>query len=189
MGHDISRRAMLCMAALGMTAAAAGCAGGEETPPPRPIAFVSAPISLNVAEIKVVVRPRPITGGEIEDEFSVSPEQVARLWAAQRLKAVGAAGRAQVMIDDASARSSLNRDGEETILVGLQMRVIVENAAGEQAAGAGVRVESRGRVAGRQSVADREAYLDALSRDIADKLDAQLTASARKGLAAYIAAY
>ena len=61
------------------------------------------PISLDVAAIDIVVAYQPsLQAANVEHEFPVSPATASERWAAERLQAVGASGRAVVTIVDAS---------------------------------------------------------------------------------------
>ena len=61
------------------------------------------PISLDVAAIDIVVAYQPsLQAPNVEYEFPVPPASAAERWAADRLRAVGASGRAVVTIVDAS---------------------------------------------------------------------------------------
>ncbi len=62
-----------------------------------------SPISLDVAAIDIVVAYQPsLQAPNVEYEFPVPPASAAERWAADRLQAVGASGRAVVTIVDAS---------------------------------------------------------------------------------------
>ncbi len=61
------------------------------------------PIALDVAAIDIVVAYQPsLQAPSVEHEFPVPPASAAERWAADRLRAVGASGRAVVTIVDAS---------------------------------------------------------------------------------------
>ncbi|HEX9701809.1 MAG TPA: hypothetical protein VGA19_03090 [Rhodospirillales bacterium] len=61
------------------------------------------PIKLNVAKIEVVSRYQPpMKAPNVDHLFPTPPLAAIRKWAADRLRAVGSSGTAQLVIDDAS---------------------------------------------------------------------------------------
>lgn len=97
--------ARLAVVALSLLALAA-CAA----PPPKQ-AFPEltwshlAPFKLDVAEVEVVSEFEPtFKPPHVEHFVPAPPEQAARRWARDRLKAAGAQGRARVIIKDASIK-------------------------------------------------------------------------------------
>lgn len=82
----------------------AGCATDVERPGFPKISFAHLqPISLNVARIEVENRyVSPATRPNVEHEFPVSPAATASNWGRDRLRAVGSAGVARVIVRRAS---------------------------------------------------------------------------------------
>ena len=63
-----------------------------------------APIKLNVSQIDVVVQYRPpLRAPNVEHFFPTQPTAAIKRWAKDRLRAVGASGKAQLVILNASA--------------------------------------------------------------------------------------
>lgn len=72
----------------------------------RPISFADkAPISLNVARINVIENYKsPLAAPNVEHQFATSPAQAVRIWANERLRAVGTTGSLEITIDNASVK-------------------------------------------------------------------------------------
>ena len=186
----LSRRdALTALAAVGAGAGLlAGCASPTLPPNPvfAPIAFPGAPISLAIERIVLTVRPRPNPDDRPADaDFVAPPEQIARLWPKQRLRAAGGKYTARYIIDDASAISRPTQTGE-VVLATIQVRLVMVTPYGVEEAGIGARVDSEVRFAGRPSLIQRQEALHGMSLDLAAKLDAQLTASLRSQLQPYL---
>ena len=181
------RRAALAM--LGGTALAA-CAPrtNRRNPILGPIGYPGPPIPLATDRIELTVRPRPAgVATPVDADFVVPPEQVARLWPRQRLRAVGGPNVVRFVIDEAGAVSRRTADGE-TVVSAIQARLIVLTPYGVEQAATGARVESTVRFGGALDMATRQEALHAMAADLAAKLDAQLVAGARQRLASYIRA-
>lgn len=185
-GNGLSRRgALLGLAAATLT----GCASRTNRPNPvfSPIAFPGQPIPLATDRIEVKVRPRVRPEVSPADaDFVVPPEQIARLWPRQRLRAVGGQYAIQYIIDDASAISRPTEDGE-VVVATIQVRIVVTTPYGIEEAGTGGRVDSEIRFRGATNIIQRQEALHRLSLDIAAKLDQQLTEAVQRQLGRYIA--
>jgi hypothetical protein len=80
----------------------------ETPPPPQKLPEITfkhlAPIKLNVATVDIVVRYRPpMKAPNVDHVFPTPPLKALRTWAADRIKAVGRSGKAEFVIDVASA--------------------------------------------------------------------------------------
>lgn len=82
----------------------AACNPAPQPPSITPIDFSGkAPISLNVAEIRVVENYQsPLNAPNVEHLFPTSPAKAVKTWTSQRLRAAGTAGILEVVVDDAS---------------------------------------------------------------------------------------
>jgi hypothetical protein len=98
----------LLIATLALTLAA--CQNAPVAFSPRPFAFElnrMAPLSLNVAEIRVVENYQPpLRAPNVEQDFPVAPATAVRKWANSRLAAHGTTGVLEVVIDDASVKET-----------------------------------------------------------------------------------
>lgn len=72
----------------------------------KPISFTDkTPISLNVANITVIDNYKsPLAAPNVEHQFATSPAQAVRIWANERLRAVGTTGSLEITIDNASVK-------------------------------------------------------------------------------------
>lgn len=84
----------------------AACEAAPEGYALRPISFSDkSPISLNVARIDVIENYKsPLAAPNVEHQFATSPAQAVRIWANERLRAVGTSGSLEITIDDASVK-------------------------------------------------------------------------------------
>ncbi len=185
----ISRRDSLLM--LGGFGLLAGCAAPTVrlNPDIAPISFDTAPIPLKVETIRLLIRPRLPAGGAtvpIDADFVVPAEDIARLWAKQRLEAVGGAQGATYIIDDASAVSRQTPEGEA--IAGLmQVRLVITDRDGTERGSAGARVESELRITGSPNIIERQEMLHTMSVEMAAELDKQMIASSRRTLGSFMA--
>lgn len=176
---------LLAVVALGLT----GCA-----PPPKeydlsPPSFTQeTPIALDVAEIRIRDDFNPPAGqGHAEHLFPVPPEEAVRIWASQRLKAVGPRNILEVVIEDASVmETKLPRKGgiegdftdEPSERYNVVMAVSLRLYGGERAiseASAQTRVTRMKEVTEKMSVFARRAIFAQMTRDLTKQLDTSLT--------------
>lgn len=92
--------------AIALLALLAACKEAPSAYTPEPFTFeTQAPISINVAEIKVVENfQSPLRRPNAEYEFPVPPAIAVKKWVSQRLKATGTSGILEISIDDASVK-------------------------------------------------------------------------------------
>jgi hypothetical protein len=183
----VSRRDSLTM--LGALGLLTGCAAPTVrlNPDIAPISFDAAPLPLNVETIRLLIRPRLPVGGAtvpVDADFVVPPEDIARLWAKQRLQAVGGNQDATYIIDDASATSRQTPEGEAVAAL-LQVRLLVADRDGTERGSAGARVESELRITGSPNIVERQEMLHRMSVEMAAELDKQMIASISRTLASF----
>lgn len=103
--QSLVRFATVC-AALGVAAAAAGCA--QPVPPPsRPPLIYShlGPLEFDVADLQIVAEYQsPLVRPNVEHEMPVSPQQALERWANDRIATVGSSGVARFIILNASVK-------------------------------------------------------------------------------------
>lgn len=186
----------LAVVALGMTSCA---------PPPKeydlsPPAFVDrAPIRLDVAEIRVRDDFNPPAGqGHAEHLFPTPPEEAVRLWASQRLKAVGQSRILEVVIEDASVmETKLPRKGgiqgdftdEPSERYNATIAVSLRLYGGERAiseASAQTKVSRMKEVTEKMSVFARRAVFAQMTRDLTKQMDDSLTQQIGQYFSAHI---
>ncbi len=185
----MTRRTSLTL--LGAAAVTGACAArvNPTNPDIAPISFDAGAMPLGVERVKLLIRPRLAAGDTtpVDADFVVTPEAVARLWAQQRLQAVGGPYTATYIIDDASAVSRQTSEGE--VIIGtIQARIVINTLYDVEEAGAGARVESELRIAGNPNMAQRQEMLHGMVTEMAATLDDQLSASTRRTLANYLKA-
>jgi hypothetical protein len=140
---------MSCIAVLAL--GLAGCATEVEKPGFPQISFAHLPpIDLAVARVEVENRYLPPAARpNVEHEFPVSPAATALNWGRDRLKAVGSAGVARVIVRRASVvevplprstgvKGVFTRDQSERYDAVIEMQIEIRDATGEIR----VRVES-----------------------------------------------
>ena len=184
---SVSRRDSLTMfGALGLLT---GCAAPTVrlNPDIAPISFDAEPIPLRVETIRLLIRPRPPAAGAtvpIDADFVVPIEDIARLWAKQRMLALGGPQDATYIIDDASAISRQTPEGE--VVAGLmQVRLVIADRDGTERGSAGARVESELRITGNPNIVERQEMLHRMSIEMAAELDTQMIASIGRTLGDY----
>ena len=98
------KRIPLCAPLLALVLASAACQSQPKVSDYPPIRFTDgAPIRLDVARIQLVEAYRPpLAAPNVDHSFPVRPSVAIAQWARDRLRAVGADGRAEVVVVDAS---------------------------------------------------------------------------------------
>lgn len=182
---------------LALLVALAACQSTPPRPAARPVTFAQfGPIALDAASVGVVDARRPPAGVVLADDRSpVTPADAVKRWAAERLQAVGRAGRVQVTIRDASIiEVALPRTGgvrgyftnDQAQRYDGRMEVEVSGERPGESTFRGVTravVTASTSVAENISLADRETVLQDLVRGMADDLNAKLDGGIRRDLA------
>lgn len=182
----LSRRIVL----LGGSSLALGACASPSVPlnpDIAPIAFDGGRFPLQVGLIRLNIPVRlPAEGAvPVDADFVVTIEDIAKLWPNQRLQAVGGPREAAWIIDDASAMSRATEQGE-TIVGTMQVRLVIQNAAGEEEASAGARIDAETRIIGAPGLVQRQESLHTMVIDMAAELDRQMDASIARMLPRYI---
>lgn len=176
----------------------AACQSAPPRPAAAPIGFAQfAPIVLDVAAVRVV-DARRVPANAADGRIPTPPMEAVRRWAADRLRAGGRAGTATVTVRDASVtETQLPRTGGVRGLFTNDQaqrydgRIDVEVTA-ERPGESSIRAFTRATVTQSATVpedialADREATLQALTRRMAEDLNARLDAGIRSDLAALV---
>ena len=199
MGQSMRRRvpgALSCAlvaAAVSLGAALGGCASQVPVKPPA-VSFAGQTIDLDVAVIDVVDQYRPpMAKPNVEHLAPNSPGQAVRRWAAERLRAVGNAGSAQIMILDASIlEQQLARENGVTAIFTTQqsqrydgridVKVVCQSPATGLTGYAQAMASRSSTVPEDISLAGREATWDKLVRGMMEDLDSRLSQAMRDGL-------
>lgn len=150
-------------------------------------------ITLDVATVDVVdAYAEPMREPNVEHLLAVSPSDAVRLWAADRLKAGGGTGRAQVIIRDAAVkevplqrtegvRGWFTKDQSERYDASLTVEVRVDGPGGYS--GFTTVVVGRSTTVPEDvSLAEREKAMLALVQALAADLDAKLDEAIRTNL-------
>lgn len=189
----------LASAALVLPLLLAGCA----TPPAQQsfpeLSFKHlAPINLSVGSVDVETRYiPPLKPPNVEHRAPVTPYNAARQWGLDRLKAMGGAERARLVILDASiVEVPLNVTGgvkgwftrDQAARYDGKMSVVVEvlDVQGQPRAFATGRASRSQTVAEGASIADRERVLFAMTEEMMRDLNAELEANIARYFANYM---
>ncbi len=179
---------------------AAGCSTPQPIPVLPDIRYTGLPpINLDVGSIAVESDyVAPFKSPNIEHVMPVSPEKLARTWAADRLRTVGSGSRtARFIIKDASVvETSLKTDGgftgvfkkeqseryEGKLDVVLEIRDEHGRVVGEASASAG-----RMRTVGEDiTIAEREGIWRDISKSLVDEVNTLLEGNMRRYIAKYL---
>ena len=192
-------RGRWCLAAFFLSLAVAACETPVEQRAFSEITFRHlTPISLNVAVIDIVVTfQSTLRPPNVEYEFPVPPATAAKRWAAERLQAVGASGRAVVTIVEASVVEVVLK--KSTGLKGLfttdqserydaTVRVVIDAADLNRQLTARAAAEAKRSRSVRESVtlAEREKTWFALTETLMADFDSAMEEQIRKHLAAFL---
>ena len=188
-----------CLAALFLSLATAACETPVEQRAFSEITFGHlTPISLNVASIDIVVTFQPtLRPPNVEHEFPVPPARAAKRWAADRLQAVGASGRAVVTIVEASVvevalKKSTGLKGlfttDQSERYDATVRVVIEAADLNRQLTARAEAEAKRSRSVRESVtlAEREKTWFALTETLMADFDGAMEEQIRKHLAGFL---
>lgn len=175
----------------------AACENAPGTYTPAPLSFQSAPLRINVAEIRVMDNAR--TGaGDVGSQFPTPPKEALKQWANQRLIAVGTQGVLEVSIDDASVRETKlpktegvkglftdDQDARYDARMAVTLRLfngqdVISVASGD------VNVTRSKSINEKASINDRERMFDAMTRDMMQNVDTQANARLRQYFSAYL---
>ncbi len=182
--------ALVCAAPVAL----GGCAGQAPVKAP-PINFADGKtLDLDVAAVEVVEQYRsPMGKPNVEHLAPNSPTQAVRRWASQRLRAVGQAGLAQVVVVDASivesqlareqgigsyfkTQQSQRYDGR------VEVKIVIQNSpSGVNGTVQGVATRSQ-TVPEDISLAGREEVWDKIVREMMEDIDTRLSQAVRDGL-------
>ncbi len=195
----LSRRTLLLAAMVALSA----CQNAPIRPAPPPVGFTSfGPIVVNAAKIDFIDASRPAGGGvHAEQRAATPPVEAMRRWTSERLQPVGRAGVVRVTVRDASiietplqkTTSGLRGYFTNDQALRYEGRLEVE-VSGEAptADGGSFRGSTKATathsstVAENASLQDREATISALSRSLAEEINARLDAGIRKNLATMV---
>ena len=185
---------MPVLAALAMVGLAlGGCASQVPVKPPAVSFGDHSPIALDVAVIDIVEQYRPpMAKPNVEHIAPNPPGQAVRRWAAERLRAAGSSGSAQVIIMDASiVESQLAREQGITAFFTTQqsqrydgrveVKIVCRSPSGQT--GYAQAMASRSSTVPEDiSLAGREETWDKLVRGMMEDLDNRLTHAVQDGL-------
>lgn len=183
---------MLRLAIVPLLLLLTGCATAEMPVYPD-ITFSHRPvIPLAVSKVQVVEKYiPPLREPYVEQEFPVSPMQIARNWARDRLKPVGGTALARFIIEEASVRETKlpKKKGLGALFTTQQERrydaLLIVRLEIEDLNGRGftrVRVERSNTLAEDASLKDRDDLFYRMAEAMARDLDAQLEAGIGKHL-------
>ncbi len=187
--------AMLCLLAL----AVASCVGPPEPPEFPPIRFLDGgPIRLGVGRIEVIDEYRPpLTAPNVEHVFPAPPAAAIAQWARDRLRAVGAGGRAKVIIHDASVievalkkttgvRGALTTDQSERYDASIAVEVRIVDGRNRRRGHATVRAKRSRSVPEDITLAGRERVWYAMTVKTMTTVDQALQRRIRETLAVFV---
>lgn len=186
--------AVLAVLALGIP----GCSPPKEYDVSPPSFVDASPIKLDVAEIRINNQFFPQGPGHAENAFPTPPAEVVKLWANQRLRAVGHSKILEVVIQDASViETKLKRKGgiegdftdepseryNSTIAVSLR---IYGGDRGISEANAETKVSRMKEATEKMSVFARREMFAQMSRDLGRQLDQSLTTQINQYFSNYL---
>ena len=192
-------RLRLCTTLALLALAAASCRAPPEPPDFPPIRFVDAgPIRLDVGRIAVVEEYRPpLAAPNVEHVFPVQPAAAVAQWARDRLRAVGADGRAELVIRDASVvevalrkttglRGVLTTDQSERYDASIEVELRIIDGLNRRR-GHATAIAKRSRTVPEDiTMTGREKVWYAMTRAMMKAIDQALQRQIRKGLAAFV---
>lgn len=177
----------------------AGC----ETPAPRPkfpqLTFAHLPtLNLDVARIEVVQSYKaPGAAPNVEHLFPAVPAAVARRWARQRLKAVGAGGVVRATVVNAAVvevplkrttglRGAFTIDQAERYEGVIEMKIELTTGSGQERASVAARTELSRSAAEDITLSDREKLWFEMTEEMINRLNVLLEREIRKNFKAYL---
>jgi hypothetical protein len=186
-------------AAAVIAAALLGCTRAPNLPSQAAALSFAAqpPLALDVAAISLIDQSGPPSPGDIGGTAPLSPLAAVQQWANERLRAVGAAGTAEVIVlDDMLLGERLARtdgmqgsfvtDQAERYTTRIEVEVRISGRPGIVAAGASGFAE-RGRTLPEGTTpAQRDATIQTLVAEAMQALDAELTRQMQANMAALL---
>lgn len=159
----------------------------------------STPLSVNVAEIKVIESYQaPIQRPNVEHEFPTPPAVALKQWANQRLRATGSQGVLEVSIDDASVREVLlpktkgfkgliTNDQDARYDANIRVSMRLYNGTDPISVASGDVIVTRSKsIDEKATVEDHERLYDGMTRDMLNAFDMQATQRLRQYFSAYL---
>ena len=191
------KQRMAAAAIFAATLALAACEFAADSPKYPELSFTHLPqIRLDVAQIEVVNEyVAPSKPPNVEHLFPTAPSVVAERWGRDRLRAVGATGKARVVVRRASVvevplkrttgiRGALTTDQSERYDADVEMAVELEKDASKVTVSARAR---RSRTVPEDiTLNDREKEWFMMNEGIMNDLNASLETEIRKGMAKFI---
>jgi hypothetical protein len=197
----ITRRTLGALAAAGAGTALLGravrAARADDDAPLPPITFDfkdRGTINLDVASIAVEdAYVPPMRDPYVEHRLTMSPSAGVRLWATERLKAVGTTGRARLIVKEGSIREThlkvhtgvsgwFHKDQSEQYDGKIVVELVIEGSGRGFSGGAGATVTASTTVAENVTLAQRERAMQRLVREMLDDMDKQLAATIKDTL-------
>ncbi len=188
--------------ALALMTLLSACEPAPASYQPEPFAFElgqSAPIAINVAEIKVVEGYQsPLRKPNVEQDFPVPPATAVKKWVAARLKAVGTSGVLEVTINDASAKEvplpktsgvkglfTDDQDARYDASLAVTFSLYT-GARGMSDASGDVRITRSHSINEKATVVDHQKLYHRMTRDMMVSFDSEANARLRQYFAAYL---
>jgi len=191
----MSRRARVMLWALAWAVLAAG--PGQAKPPPE-ISFRDLPpITLAVDRVEYVnAYKAPLKAPNVDHEFPIRPESVARRWAEDRLRAAGGTGVARLTVTDGAVtevalktKSGLfglfkaEQAFRYDAVLAVRISVTVD---GTERAFATAKVEHSRTVPEDATLEERDAVWLEMAQSLGESLNRKLEAGIREFLASYV---
>ncbi len=194
----VTRRALLILAAGLGGAGLAGCQTRPGVPRRDDPSFENLPrLRLDVARIAVEDRSRPV-GRTIDDTLALPPAQAARLWANQRLEAVGRSGTGVFTIVEAQVRETelprtttgirgaFTKEQTHRYDAVLDVTLEIKDAAGLRVAAAAARVTRSNTLREDMSLAQRDRLIADLVAGLVGDMNSQIEPAMRQYLGTHL---
>jgi hypothetical protein len=192
----VTRRTLLIsLAGVGLAGAGlAGCQVHPGAPRRDDPSFQNLPrLRLDVAQVRIEERNRP-TGRTVDDQLPLSTTQAARLWANQRLEAVGRSGVAVFAIHEAQVRETelarttsgirgaFTKEQTHKYDGVLDVTLEIRDAAGVRLSAAAARVTRSNTLREDMSLAQRDRLIADLVAGLVTDMNGQLETAMRQYL-------